>query len=162
MDIQLFVSYDDEISQNVIEPVSNEGYWNKPRGGLWTSTYRPESHDSAWVEWCRYEDFGDVDKKAWYLLTPKANINIYTIDSQEDLCKLLNEYSVLFQNPHFEKHYLDFEALSKVYDGIHLTSQGQRATRLSFPENLYGWDCESTLWFGWHFERVEKIEKVRA
>lgn len=27
-------------------------------------------------------------------------------------------------------------------DAIYLTARGQRATHLSFPRNLYGWDCE--------------------
>jgi hypothetical protein len=162
MDIQLFVSSDLDISAEHMDPISNKDYFNKPHGGLWTSTYRPETHDSGWVEWCHWNDFGDVDSKSWYLLTPKADPNIYTIRSLDDLCRLLQEYSVPLPRPGFERHYLDFEALSKVYDGIHLTQEGQMETHLSFPENLYGWDCESTLWFGWHFERVEKIERVKA
>jgi len=40
--------------------------------------------------------------------------------------------------------YLDFEQLSKTYDAVWLTYNGERKTRYSNPD-LYGWDCESVL-----------------
>lgn len=41
---------------------------------------------------------------------------------------------------------------------MHLTSEGQWRTRMSSP-SLYGWDCESTLFFRTEvLEYVEEIE----
>lgn len=51
------------------------------------------------------------------------------------------------------------EAIAKKYDAVHLTSEGQWRTRHSTP-NLYGWDCESTLWLRWKFEKVEYIGEM--
>jgi hypothetical protein len=54
--------------------------------------------------------------------------------------------------------FLDFEAISNDYDGIHLTTNGESATRLTSGISLYGWDVECTLWFRWCFESVEKLD----
>ena len=37
------------------------------------------------------------------------------------------------------------EQLSKKYDAIWLTLKGFNETHLSFPLNLYGWDCETVF-----------------
>lgn len=157
MDTQLFASNISDVREVDFIPVRNRDYFNKPYGGLWTSTYRPETNDSEWVAWCRDEKFGNVDDQTWHLLTPKTNVNIYTIDTLNDLCELLQKYHVENNKTHLQ--YLDFEAISQVYDGIRLTSTGQWRTRLTTPD-LYGWDCESTLWFGWQFDSVQKIKEA--
>lgn len=53
--------------------------------------------------------------------------------------------------------WLKFSEMAKQFDGMHLTDNGQWATRLPpfDSPNLYGWDCESTLWFRWAFDKVE-------
>jgi hypothetical protein len=182
-----------------VTPVSNDeklGFRNKPKQGtgLWTSTWRPETHDSDWVEWCRGDNFGNPDGKHWHLLTPKPDVNLYVIDSKNDLKRLFHlyrwEHPYLAQlNKQYEEMYpehkdnerlrktfltqvvtfhpepspfdmvIDFEKLSQNYDGIWLTEQGNGETHLSFPYNLYSWDCESILWFRWCFEHVETLAR---
>lgn len=156
MDTQLHVSSSFWVRVGEFVPVSNKEYFNKPYGGLWTSTYRPETHDSEWVEWCRDEAFGNVNSLAWHVLTPKADARIYTVNTLDDLHKLCHTYRLACEYEYLTC--LDFETMSREYDGIHLTSNGQVETRLSYPENLYGWDVESTLWFHWCFERVDVLK----
>jgi hypothetical protein len=54
---------------------------------------------------------------------------------------------------------LDFERMAQDFDGMHLTDEGQWSTRLTQP-SLYGWDCESTCWFRWMFDRVEQGPRI--
>lgn len=134
-----------------LDPISNRPQF-KPEGGLWTSSYRDES--SAWVNWMQAEQwYNHSDATAW-LLTPD-DPDIYQIDTLTDLKVLASE----FPNEDSPLSYtaLDYEAIADVFDGIWLTQQGQWQTRFSHP-NLYGWDCESTLWFEWCFENAEPIE----
>lgn len=124
----------------------------KPRGGLWTSTLVGEAA-SDWLRWCEQEDLDDPKTIGLWMLTPKANARILRIDSYEDLQRVLSAY------PHHPYPYLPDDrviAFDRVmadgWDGIHLTEEGQWKTRLSHPDNLYGWDCESTVWLRWAFE----------
>lgn len=133
--------------------------------GLWTSTWREGTRDSAWVEWCRWNDFEAPYEKQWYILVSKEDINLYVIDKLTDLQGLMQDYG--WMPPLFAKrndgllleHFrgIDFERLALEYDGIWLTEQGNNETHLSYPHNLYGWDCESMLWFHWCFTEVQRI-----
>jgi hypothetical protein len=94
---QLYLSDAPEMKHEVI-PVRNSeetaAMIKKParHTGLWTSTWRQETQDSDWVEWCRGEDFGNPDGKYWYLLTPREDIKLYVIDCVYDLEQLLHTY----------------------------------------------------------------------
>lgn len=156
---QLFIT-SREMDRNIV-PIKNKLDWAKPdnQTGLWTSTYQQETHDSEWVEWCIYNNWCDVEQKRWFLLTPSKTARIYTIDSLRDFKRALKLYrSTPYLNYEIFAH-LDYEAISRDYDAIHLTSPGQQETRLSVP-NLYGWDVESTLWFRWCFDEVQEISHV--
>lgn len=49
-------------------------------------------------------------------------------------------------NSSLRKEYIDFKTMvQKGIDAIYLTEKGQWKTRLTFPRNLYGWDCETVL-----------------
>lgn len=130
----------------------------KPEGGLWTSTYT-RGKGSGWTRWCEGEDFG-VPHGQWqgYLLSVDPAARVVTIDSANDLMTLL-QYDFARRTPFGGYHRVvpDFEKLAKFYDGMHLTDRGQWATRHSIPANLYGWDCESTVWFRWVFTKVRPI-----
>ena len=138
----------------------------KPEGGLWTSTWREETHDSEWVEWCRGEKFGSPDESNWFLFTPKEESRLYIIDSYADLERLLSTYP--FESPlikgledsHLRHYYvgIDFERLAQDYDGLHLTSEGNSRLHISYPLNMNAWDAESTVWFRWCFTDVQRIE----
>lgn len=117
-------------------------------GGLWTSTWHPE-HGSEWVQWCLSEEF-DCDRanpvfRIW-TIEPSPGARIYEIDTYADLKRLVAAY------PHTDHHrswpsaHPHWQHVASDYDAIHLTDAGQWATRLTHPLNLYGWDCESTLW----------------
>lgn len=147
-DLQLHVSPSaPEQLEPCVESVVNRSFY-KPTGGLWTATYRVDEHSSSWVDWCRVEEFGNVDACNWFILEPDPTANVYIIDSADDLTRLGARYSVGF--------FLDFEELARQYDAIHLTDDGQWATRHTRP-GLYGWDVESTLWFRWRFKKVERV-----
>lgn len=165
-------------------PVKNSedaAFIKKPgRGtGLWTSTWREETRDSEWVEWCISNDYGSPYAQSWYLLTPAETANLYIIDGVGDLRILLDrfpwetertqmlnaemrrvslsmDYGVLTKEPLFR--YIDFERLAREYDGIWLTSHGNGATHLSYPQDLNSWDSESVLWFRWCFTDVRPVE----
>ena len=158
---QLHVSPVKDLIEQVA-PVQNdfEAYYRqKPKGGFWTSSWQEETQDSAWVEWCRGEDFDGVDEKMWFLLTPNPDCKLYIIDSQQDFHRCLMEYgqpaSIASIDPIFaQKRVIDFEKLAKEYDGLHVTEHGSYVNHLSYPNDLNAWDCESTLWFRWCFTDV--------
>lgn len=148
-------------SPDRIRPVQN--YFVKPYGGLWTSTYDME-FKSRWVQFCETDATilaPESGEWAGYLITPRRDARIITIDTYEDLERLTAKYP--FDPYHgalpgfMNNQYLDFESIAKEYDGIHLTHAGQWRTRLSNPLNLYGWDVESTLWFRDCFHKMMPI-----
>ena len=129
---------------NKLKPIININ-WVKPHGRLWCS---PIDSEWGWKDWCVSEKFRDCDNKNSFNLKFYDWAKIIIIDSYKDLEKLpLIDCSF---NKHFKKHYPDFELLSKNYDGIWLTENGQNETHFSsFKFNsgldLYGWDCETVF-----------------
>lgn len=116
------------------EPIRNRNHI-KPAGGLWTS---PIDSKWGWKDWCKAEGFGDVGNLSTYFHVQFTG-KVLTINSLKDAVRL----------PWIEiiKDYLkcpDYETISTVCDAIHLTVEGQNATRFSQP-SLYGWDCETVL-----------------
>ena len=56
---------------------------------------------------------------------------------------------------------LDWEQIAREYDGVRMTNKRQWTTRMprdikDMNLSLYGWDCESTLWFRDVFSKIEK------
>jgi len=166
IDTQLYIC-ENPLREEVI-PVENSeesAFIKKPKRetGLWTSTWREETQDSDWVEWCVGNDFGNPDGCYWYLLIPQTDIRLYTIDSVADLHRLLRRYpwvterqqrmNAMMGSSHFAQP--DFESLAKEYDGLHLTERGNAVTHLSYPQDMNAWDCESVCWFRWKFAKVE-------
>lgn len=146
-----------------MDPVKNQLHV-KPLGGLWTSTYQPTGKfASGWIEWCYSEEPEWITEHA-FLLEVKPDARIYTIDSQSDVLQLLNKYKLYRLRSESGKlidvmdlgmsmAILDWEKIAQDYDGVHLTEEGQWRTRLARP-GLYGWDCESTIWFRNVFSRI--------
>ena len=150
---QLFCTEQEEFRE--IEPVRNTKFI-KPVGGLWTSTYTPEEeYPSAWVEWCVREEPEWIKDVNFFLLVLKDNARVYVIDSFEDLKHLYSRFGI---SSEFRFTVMDWEEIAKHYDAVMLTEAGQVHTRFSHPLSLYGWDCESTVWFRDVFESVKKIE----
>ncbi len=169
--VQLHISSVQELVEQVASVENNtHSSMRKPKYGLWTSSWREETQDSGWVEWCRYEEFDDPGKQQWFLLTPKAESRLYVIDCYSDLQRLVDTYiwespeAKQLGNSHLRKYYtgIDFERLSQDYDGLHLTKKGNNRLHLSYPLDLNAWDSESTVWFRWCFTKIEKIAPVIA
>jgi hypothetical protein len=127
----------------------------KPKGGLWTSTYLDPTRISAWAEWCRENtDWLDVPHTAW-LLEPDPKAKLLEIDCFEDLEQMFLRYGHTVPLAEgLDLYRFEWQAIASTYAGIHLTERGQWATRLSHPLNLYGWDCESTVWLQYAFTAV--------
>lgn len=124
----------DEYQANIFRPISDVPFRNKPRGGLWTS---PVGSEHGWAEWCAAEVFGELEKS----FEIQFEGRLLVIDGVEDMMSMpwiaCNGTS-----------FISFQALCAIgftYDAIHLTIKGERETRYTFPESLYGWDCESVL-----------------
>ena len=155
MDIQLFVGRTTP-APGQIEPISNgERLLPKPYGGIWTSTYHPD-FGSDWIAWARSEFTAVLEGCQAHLLRLERSkkLRILWINSLPDLEAAHSQYPL----DHHEIPSLDFEAIARDYDGMHLTVAGQARTRLTFPLSLYGWDCESTIWFRWCFAEVIPID----
>lgn len=129
-------------------------------GGLWTSTYLgPQGSD--WIQWCMSESFY-IDQKdprtenPW-LLVPAVDARVYEIDSYSDLATLCKRHGHRYDSKGLDYTKPNWSSISEEYDAVHLTARGETATRLSLPLDLYGWDCESTLWFRWKFDTVTPL-----
>ena len=152
---QLFCTEKEEFGE--IEPVKNTKFV-KPLGGLWTSTFTPEKrYPSAWIEWCVHEMPQWLEGINCFLLTPRADARVYIIDSYADLVRLYERFGI---SKELVFTVMDWEEIAKHYDAVMLTEKGEVDTRFSRPLSLYGWDCESTIWFRNVFESVKKI-KIR-
>jgi hypothetical protein len=142
-----------KLTPNTLFNIGN-GRINKPTGGLWTSS-ACDKYLSDWVKWCI--DNCQIDWATGmnaYKLIPKSTAKIFTIDSKEDADLLANKYGVTGQ---YTGSFLnvDWVRISKDYDAVHLTYEGQIETRMIQKNSLYGWDCESTVWFRDVFEKIE-------
>jgi len=152
--------------------------WAKPaaRCAFWTSTHGDED---SWLAWLIGEVWspgaGRLEDHGFWLLEPDPAARVYEIDALDDLVTLLRDYG-LPKYPTLpdagllseDKRILaddkrpDFEAMARDgFDGLHLTGEGQWLTRLSLP-SLYGWDCESTLWFRWAFTVARRTTHEEA
>lgn len=131
----------DELSNLFFNPVKNNNCWIKPFGGLWCSEYN-ENTISSWYEWCKRESFKECTLDFGVVFDIKENAKIFVIDKYTDLLRLLEEYEL--KSISYSICSIDFEKLSKDYDAIKLTENGEHETRFSTP-SLYGWDIESML-----------------
>lgn len=136
----------------------------KPFGGLWTSPDHPRGR-SAWRTWCRQEGTDFTRRLRTWRLTA-VDVRVYTIDDHDDLLAALDRW------PHkryrdsprlFCDREIDYAAMAADgYDAIHLTEEGQWRTRLSFPDNLHGWDVPTIFWLRWMFTDVSPVRRPRA
>lgn len=129
-----------------INPINSN--FIKPIGGLWASTYTPNTkHKSAWHEWCYYNMPHWIEEDA-VVFELNKNAKILSIDGQEDFNEMLQRYTdKAMKNLDIRLPtipFIDFEKIAQSYDCIHLTEKGEISTRFGTP-SLYGWDCESLL-----------------
>src|SRR5436853_6944986 len=71
--VQLHISLSQALVDQIASVENDEmSFRKKPKYGFWTSSWREETQDSSWVEWCSGENYGDPYSQQWFLLTPKA------------------------------------------------------------------------------------------
>lgn len=176
---QLHLSEGETLRQEVVAVKNDEGsvYRKKPAQGtgLWTSTWRKRTRDSDWIEWCRSEEFGNVEEQSWFLLTPAKDAKLCVISSYYELAALIQRFPLMYPSLYPASRFtqeklqmaglpmdhftgIDFEGLAYEYDGLHLTEEAAGSLHLSYPLDMNSWDCESTVWFRWVFTAVERIE----
>ncbi len=124
-----------EFELSKIAPIENITYHNKPSGGLWTS---PVNSNYGWVHWCEQEEYSATPE----YVDLEFHGRLLVVDGIYDLSKL-----PIARNGDLCTPTVLFEELLQDYDGIHLTEDGQWATRYADLVDLYGWDCESVLVF---------------
>jgi hypothetical protein len=158
---QLFIGK--KPNPNLFEEVSNGFLLNKPVGGLWTSPFIDLDHGSDWVQWSLENKFsyGSSGVFPAHLLHIERGTKYYKISSYDDLERLFNNYGYEPLKELKNVKALNFERIRKHYDAIYLTGSGQEQTRLSFPYNLYGWDCESVLFLNWKVKRIDTLGEIR-
>lgn len=120
------------------KPVKNHRQpFTKPENGsgFWTS---PVNSVYGWVRFCRDAEFETGSLDQYFLVQLSHAARVMTIKTESDLDRLVWIESGPFAG-------IDFEAVAKDFDAIHLTWTGQLATRMTYPRNLYGWDCETVL-----------------
>lgn len=142
-------------------PVLNRPYgWHKPTPltGMWTSTY---GNPQDWLSWCLSEGYHHSDKpyahQSYWLLDVDIDAHIFHVSDRSALVFLLEKYGTDDVDIGFSlSANLNFEKMAEDYDGMHLTTRGLGDCLYSCP-SLYGWDCESTLWFKWSFTSVKQL-----
>jgi hypothetical protein len=142
------------------EPVEGHHLPVKPNGGMWTSTFTPDAeYDSDWLRWSSSEGF--YGGTCGWKMEVKDDLAIVEVDGMDDLWSIVEQYEAETYKgrpaQQLREYVIDFEALARDFDGMHLTEEGQVKTRMPGmgAPNLYGWDSECTLWFNWAFEDVE-------
>lgn len=124
------------IPENFIPVKDVDRYFSKPDGGLWTS---PVDCEFGWKQWCEAEEF-HTDKLSRHFKL-RFTGRLLVIDCESDLCQLRWE-----QPKELRMFYPLWEpSLHAGFDAIYLTERGERATRLTHPRSLYGWDCETVF-----------------
>ena len=147
--------------------ISNRQSFNKPNGGLWSSSYTPNNPDiSDWIRWCRENCQKNWVGRDSILLEIEPDARIWTINSQDDL---LNLYRLYPRVTFGKQKYIDYVEVAKDWDIIHLTEDGEWVCR--YPRiwinkhhdielNLYGWDCESSLILNDVINRFKRIKTI--
>lgn len=119
-------------NRDLIKPICDVPFRNKPKGGLWTS---PVDSEYGWCDWSKDNEYGDLSSH----FDLDFEGTVFEIDSVEDM----NDLPWIEQG---NMHFVSFEPLVFMgYDAIHLTAKGEQETRLIYPKDLYGWDCETVL-----------------
>jgi hypothetical protein len=152
-----------------IKPIRNDDVLNKPEGGLWTSTFKPNAKwCSDWLEWCASEmpEWLPESEDCCWVLFPSKSARIVEIDDIDDYINLLKMFGRY--NKVVGKWMIDWEKLAKYYDALHLTERGLATVgslnfELLYPElkGFHEWDVESTVWFRWVFDKAIPLSFIR-
>lgn len=146
----------------------------RPHRGLWTSTWRPETRDSAYVAEIREQMASRpmVERPAWLLTPGPARV--------WEIRDALAELDLVIMAPTRPI----WQQVARVADAAHMTDEGARAflhlprddgrlvllearqraamqaTRRGSGMPLDWWYAESAFWCRWSFTAVERIEDM--
>lgn len=165
---QIWVSDDKNNKPSIDEfiPVQKESYRpNKPKGGMWTSTYTPNKEfDSNWIRWFVKEEYNCGNHK-WKLF-PKENIDVLVVNSKSDLISIVDKYEKNIykgeKSSRIPNAVLDFKKISEDFDAIRLTKEGQEEMDFFEYPNLYSWDTETVLNLKWNWSDYKYIGQVNS
>lgn len=130
----------------------------KPPGVFWTSSLvdRGRSSWQAAIE-SSYVPVDPAELTEYRLFFEPRNVRIFTIDGLADVESLVNRYATR----DLDRHLMDWAALARDYDAVHLTFRGLLTAQGVPIEKgparfvLDGWDAESVAWFNCrHFGEV--------
>lgn len=117
-------------------PKNREGF-NKPVGGIWASSLNTKG-TTEWIDWCRCEQFGDIDNKDFFVFRLAPNAKILIVD-ESTIPMMKKRYSYKY----ILGYEYDYVAISRDYDGIYVSSDIAYEYRLSTNYSLYTWDVET-------------------
>ena len=152
----------EDIFRKILRPLDINFY--KPNGGLWSSEFISRIYCiSEWHDYLLYEDQETASYKninAGAIFTLKNNTKILNIDSEEKIIELSQKYPswhyilTHYDNP--ELNIIDFETLSKDYDGVEVSINklGYNKPGLTFNS----WSVNTLLLF--NLKCIEKYQSV--
>lgn len=118
------------------ELFDEERYRNKPAGGLYGSTYKPnEYYKSSWLRYVFEDGYRCGEYLSGFSYTLHKNTKICEIDSFSDLKNLLETYSEIYcmatnsselsdrERLLLTKKTINFYKLSRDYDAFHVTEK---------------------------------------
>lgn len=152
----------EDIFRKILRPLDINFY--KPNGGLWSSEFISRIYCiSEWHDYLLYEDQETASYKninAGAIFTLKSNAKILNIDSEEKIIELSQKYPswhyilTHYDNP--ELNIIDFETLSKDYDGVEVSINklGYNKPGLTFNS----WSVNTLLLF--NLNCIKKYQSV--
>ena len=152
----------EDIFRKILRPLDINFY--KPNGGLWSSEFISRIYCiSEWHDYLLYEDQETASYKninAGAIFTLKSNAKILNIDSEEKIIELSQKYPswhyilTHYDNP--ELNIIDFETLSKDYDGVEVSINklGYNKPGLTFNS----WSVNTLLLF--NLNCIEKYQSI--
>ena len=152
----------EDIFRKILRPLDINFY--KPNGGLWSSEFISRIYCiSDWHDYLLYEDQETASYKninAGAIFTLKNNAKILNIDSEEKIIELSQKYPswhyilTHYDNP--ELNIIDFETLSKDYDGVEVSINklGYNKPGLTFNS----WSVNTLLLF--NLNCIEKYQSI--
>ena len=152
----------EDIFRKILRPLDINFY--KPNGGLWSSEFISRIYCiSEWHDYLLYEDQETASYKninAGAIFTLKNNAKILNIDSEEKIIELSQKYPswhyilTHYDNP--ELNIIDFETLSKEYDGVEVSINklGYNKPGLTFNS----WSVNTLLLF--NLNCIEKYQSI--
>lgn len=152
----------EDIFRKILRPLDINFY--KPNGGLWSSEFISRIYCiSEWHDYLLYEDQETASYKninSGAIFTLKNNAKILNIDSEEKIIELSQKYPswhyilTHYDNP--ELNIIDFETLSKDYDGVEVSINklGYNKPGLTFNS----WSVNTLLLF--NLNCIEKYQSV--